>query len=202
MMSTPRSFCAPIMSAPSRPQRRGRALPGIAAVQQQRVRPRGAQALHERGEVRVAADLAVAARGTLEIEVGEGVRRGAARADAEMLQEGFTHEVRRTPGRFGNADIHARLAEVHWQQLRVRIGHVQQRNIAERRQIVELAGSLRRGCTRAQACPRRRGEGQEPEKLASLHGGYSMIARRRDYQPPLLTDQNCAVARSASGYRQ
>ena len=40
----------------------------------------GAQLLHQRGEVREAADLAVGARGVLEVEVGEGVGLGACRA--------------------------------------------------------------------------------------------------------------------------
>jgi hypothetical protein len=61
--------------APS-PERGRRALPVVAAVEQQRVRPRGAQALYQRRKMGIAADFAVAARRFHEVEVGEGVRQG------------------------------------------------------------------------------------------------------------------------------
>jgi hypothetical protein len=64
------------------PQRGGAALPGVAAVEQQRARAAGLHALDQRGQVREAADLAVAARGALEVEVGVGVRQRRARAHA------------------------------------------------------------------------------------------------------------------------
>jgi hypothetical protein len=57
-----------------RPQRGGRALPGIAAVEQQGAGARGAQALDQGGEVGEAADLAVGLRRRGEVEVGEGMR--------------------------------------------------------------------------------------------------------------------------------
>ena len=46
-----------------RPQRRRRALPGVAAVEQQRARARRPEPLHQRGEVREAAHPAVRLRG-------------------------------------------------------------------------------------------------------------------------------------------
>jgi hypothetical protein len=153
------------------PQRGGRTLPGVAAVQQQRVRARRAQTLDQRGEVRVAADLAVAVRGALEIEIGEGMRRCAARGDAEMFQERLAHQVRRAALGRAHAEIHARLAEIDGPELRVRVGHVQERYVAERRHLVELVGGLRRARAGTQARARRRGEAQQPEEFTSLHGG-------------------------------
>ena len=50
------------------PQRGGGALPGVAAVQQQRIGARGPQALDERGQMREAAHAAVAARGLGKVE--------------------------------------------------------------------------------------------------------------------------------------
>jgi hypothetical protein len=66
------------------PQGGGRALPGIAPVEQQRSRALGAQPLHQRGEMGEAADLAVGARRVLEIDCRVSVGLGGLRCDAEM----------------------------------------------------------------------------------------------------------------------
>jgi hypothetical protein len=62
----------------ARPQRGGRSLPAVAAVDEQRAGARRAQPLDQRGEVREAADLAVAAGQRLELKMGEGVSLSAA----------------------------------------------------------------------------------------------------------------------------
>ena len=67
-----------------RPQRGRRSLPRVAAVEQQRVRPRRFQSLDERGEMREAADLAVGPRRGDEIEIREGVRVDRSGLDAEV----------------------------------------------------------------------------------------------------------------------
>jgi hypothetical protein len=123
------------------PQRRGRALPAVAAVEQQRMRPRGAQALDQRRKMREAADLAVAPGQRLELEVRTGVRQRAASLQAVLLQGMLAHRV---------VDIDARLAEIHRQELRVRVRDVQQRDVAERRHVVQLGGSLGLASARAQ----------------------------------------------------
>ena len=61
----------------ARPEGGRRALPAVATVEQQGLRARGAQAPHQRRKMGQTADLAIAPRRILEIEVGEGVREGA-----------------------------------------------------------------------------------------------------------------------------
>src|SRR5688572_30085838 len=107
------------------------------------MRPRGAQALHQRGEVRVAADLAVAPRQPLEVEVREGVRPSAAWLNAKRLQECRSDDVRRPARSLAEAEIYARFAEMDRQELRVHVGDVQQAGVAEGRGFVELVGGLR-----------------------------------------------------------
>src|SRR5467141_2195244 len=64
--------------------------------------------------------------------------------------------------------IHARLAKIHRQQLPVDIREMQQRDIAERRYVVELGRGLRLARPGPQAGARRGGQGQEPEEFAPL----------------------------------
>ncbi len=68
-----------------RPERARRALPAVAAVEQQRVGPRSSQPLHQRREVGEAAGGAVAARERLEIEMGERMRQAALPFDPEFF---------------------------------------------------------------------------------------------------------------------
>ncbi len=134
------------------------------------MRARGAQALDQGRDMREAAQLAVAARRGLVVEAGEGVRQPAAARHAEMLQERLSDQVRRLARRGAHPDIEARLAEIGRQQLRMRVGDVQQRNVAEGRQLVELVGGLGRAGARAQARARGGGEGEQAQEFASLHG--------------------------------
>src|SRR3989442_6068859 len=75
----------------------------------------------------------------------------------------FTYQM----GSLSRPKIHARLAEIHRQQLPVDIGEMQQRDIAERRYVVELGRGLRLARPRPQAGARRGGQGEEPEKIAT-----------------------------------
>src|SRR2546425_7538867 len=76
----------------------------------------------------------------------------------------FTYQVRSLSG----PKIHARLAEIHRQQLPVDIGEMQEGNVAERRHVVEPGGGLRSARRGPQPGVRRGGQGQEPEKFATL----------------------------------
>ena len=121
------------------PQRGGGALPAVAAIEEQRVRSRGAQALDQRSDMRVPPQAAVATGGGCKIQRGESVRLGCAGRDAVVAEEGFPHQVRRMPV----ADVDVRLAEMDRQELRMHIGDVHERDIAEGRNVVELGGRLR-----------------------------------------------------------
>src|SRR2546425_12516153 len=75
----------------------------------------------------------------------------------------FTYQM----GSLSRPKIHARLAEIHRQQLPVDIGEMQQRDIAERRYVVELGRGLRLARPRPQAGARPGGPGGETEKIAT-----------------------------------
>src|SRR5947209_4087513 len=110
--------------------------------------------------MRIAAGLAVSASGRLEIERSEGVGSGAPRRQAEMLEERLADEMRR----LAIAQVDGRFAKMQRQQLRVHIGDVQERNVAECWNVVQLRRRLRVACPRPQRCACRRGKGQNAEK--------------------------------------
>src|SRR4029077_9262818 len=89
------------------------ALPRIAAVEDERVAGAGfrAQAVDQGFQVREAAHAAVAVRGVLIIEKGEGVGGPAARHDVEIFEERAADDVRRLSPHIADADIDARLPE-------------------------------------------------------------------------------------------
>ncbi len=157
---------------PARPQRRSRALPGIAAVEQQCAGPLGAQPLHQCREVREAANLAVGHGGLDKVETGEGMRGGRACPDAEMPQECLAHQMRWLAGSRAHTDVHARFPKVHGQQLRVTVGDVQQAHIAEGRQVVQ------RGCQVPGQSPaaieRESSRGCGGQQLQELAAGHSV----------------------------
>ena len=167
-----------------RPQRGAGALPGVAAVEQQRA-PRarlGAQAPHQRRQVREAAHPAVALGQRREIAVRERVRLAAAGRDAEALEERRADQVRRAAARRAEAEVGVRLAKVQRQQLRVAVGEVQQPQFAERRQRI---GIFARGA-RGQQPRRSRGRqhGQEFAPAQGLHGGATACrVRARPCRP-------------------
>ena len=65
------------------------------------------------------------------------MRFARSRLDAEMLEQRFADQMRRLARRVADADVHAGLAKVHRQQLRMDVGEVQQAQLAERRVVVE-----------------------------------------------------------------
>ncbi len=89
-----------------------------------------------------AADLAVNRGVMLEIEEGEGMGHPGRGRDAEMFQERVADEMRRPVRHCADADIDTGLAEIDRPQLRVAVGDVQQRHIAEGRRVVERFGGL------------------------------------------------------------
>jgi len=118
--------------------------------------------------MREAADSSIAARGTLEIEERESVRAGAVRRDAEVLEQRIADEVRRPAGGRPGSDVYAWLAEIGWQKLRVDVGEVQQRNVAEWRHVVEFGAGLGIARSGAQRRARGGGEGEEAEEFPPL----------------------------------
>ena len=71
-------------------------------------------------------------------------------------------------GSLSRPKIHARLAEIHRQQLPVDIREMQEGNVAEKRHVVELGSGLRLARPGPQAGARRGGQSEEPEKFAAL----------------------------------
>ena len=150
------------------PQRCAAALPGIAAVQQQRAGAAGAQAFDQRGQMREAADLAVAPGGLLEVEVGQRMRLGRAGLDLGGFQQLLAHQVRQPALHVAHPQVHAGLAEVNGLELRVTVGDVQEGHIAELGDVVQpLGGGLRAGVGKAaEAHAGRAGSGQHLHEFA------------------------------------
>src|SRR5437870_13278757 len=109
---------------------------GFAAVEPES-RASLAQLLDERGKIGEAAHFSVPLRRSRKIEVSKGVRFAAARLDSVAPEKGSTDQMRRKVAALPDAEIEARLAEAQRQKLRVAVGEMQQRYVAERRQIVE-----------------------------------------------------------------
>ena len=116
------------------------ALPDVAAVEQQRIAGAGirAQPVDQGFQMREAAHAAVAVRGVLKIEEGEGVGDPATRHDVEIFEEGAADDMRRFPAHIADADIDARLAEMDRLQLGVAVGQMQDADIAEAADVVEI----------------------------------------------------------------
>jgi hypothetical protein len=123
------------------PQAGGAALPGVAAVEQQRTRAAGFEHLHQRGQVGKPTHAAIAPRRLLEIQHREGVRLGRPGLQAGSLEQVLAHQVWQLPLHRADTQVDAGLAEPDRLELRVAIGHVQQRDVAEARDVVE--GALR-----------------------------------------------------------
>ena len=119
------------------PQGRGRALPGVAPIEQQRARATAFELLDQGGQVGEAADLAVAARRVGKVDVRErmGLRRTG--SDTRCLEQVFPHQVRKLPLHGPYAHVHTGFPKVNGHELRMAIGHVQQRHVAKRRQVVQ-----------------------------------------------------------------
>ena len=154
------------------PQRRGRSLPRIAAIQQQCAGTRRTKLLHERAQVRITAHRPKRAGGPNEIEIRERMRLARARLDAEASEKRLADDMGRLATRGSDAEIDAGFAEVHGTQLRVRVRDVQQMHVAERPQHVGIK-AIPRALLRSASADRqpngRRG-GERLEEFAAGHG--------------------------------
>ena len=144
------------------------ALPQIAAVEQHRVAGAdvAAQAIDQRLEMREAAKPAETGGGFFEIETGEGIGVGAVEADAEAIEKGAADQMRRAALHRADAEIDAGLAEIHRQQLRMGIGHVQDARIAEAFEIVN-AGAIGSAADARQSAGERGGTRESKEIAAA-----------------------------------
>src|SRR6267142_2441467 len=104
--------------------------------------------------MRIATELAVTRGERLEIHMRKRIGRPAAGLQAEPFQQMLADQM----GGLPIAQIHAGLAEIDWQELRVDVGNMKQGNITERRQLIELGGLLGLARARPQARARRRTE--------------------------------------------
>src|SRR5689334_20656560 len=100
-----------------------------------------------------------------------------------MVEKSRTHEMRRLSGRCPDANVHRGLAEPDRRELRMRVGEVQQRDVAERRQVVELAGRLRRAELRPERRARRRRGGENLEEISALQTTGLPATRDRAGEP-------------------
>ena len=165
------------------PQRGGRALQRIAAVEQQRpARPLGPDALDQRGQVRVATEASVARRQSRKIEIRRRVGFRAAPWDAVRPEEPLAGQIGRLPALLTDAEQRVGLAGVHGQERRMRVGEVQQRDVAERRHVEQPLGRLARLGKSARSDVRRPGDGDELHQIASRQVHVSVRPQREERQ--------------------
>ncbi len=81
-------------------------------------------------------DLAEAPCGLFEVEIGEGMCIRAAGGYRKLLEQVLANQMGWLSDRRADADVDARFAEIDGQELRVAIGEVQQRDVAEGRQLI------------------------------------------------------------------
>ena len=130
----------------ARPQRRARALPGVATVEQQSTGAAGLEALDQGGQMGKAPHLAIAAGGLVKVQMGQRMGLGRAGAQARGLEQVLTHQMRQLPAHAAHAQVDAGFAKVDGQQLRMAVGHVQKRHLTKTRRVVQaLAGGGRIG---------------------------------------------------------
>ena len=160
----------------ARPQCRGRTLPGITAVQQQRTRARGPQLFDQRGQMGEATDPPIASSGLDEVERGEGVRRRGVGLQAELFQKGLAHQMRRPVQRLTQTQVDRGLAEMDGQQLGVAVGEVQQMHIAAARRLVEPGKTpIRTHPPAARQAAGNGGRCQHLQEFAALHHGAAPL---------------------------
>ena len=148
------------------PQRRRRALPGIATIHKQTVRSGRTQAFYKRCEMRESAHFAVLTRCSLKIQERKGVRIRRAGRNAEVFQKVITNDMRGFAESLTDADVKVRLAKIHRHQLRMAIREVHQRQIAKGRDIVIHRGIGKRSAV--QGHPGRSRHGKQAHKITSV----------------------------------
>ena len=130
-----------------------------------------------------AAELAEAGSGFLEIDTGEGVGVGAIGPDGEPVEKRAAHQMRRLALHRAQPEIDARLTKIHRQQLRMRVGHVQDARVAETFDIVD-AGVVR-AARHARQDAGKRGSASELQKIPAADGH----ARSPRLSPRLIPDK-------------
>ena len=155
------------------------ALPHVAAVEEQRafLPDVVTQAVDQRLQMRKAAELAEAASGLFEIDGGEGIGVGTVGPDAEMVEKGAADQMRRPALHLADPDIDAGLAEIDRQQLRMRVGQVQDAGIAETFEIVN-GGSVG-GAGKARPSARQRGSARHLQKIPAADFHRKLSAPRQ-----------------------
>src|SRR4051812_11691680 len=93
--------------------------------------------------MREAADLAIGARGSDIVEVGERMGFARACADTEVLEQRLANEMRWTTCGRTDTEIDVRLAKAHRMELRMAIGEMQEAYVAIRHETVVKPGSRR-----------------------------------------------------------
>jgi hypothetical protein len=152
-----------------------RALPGVAAVQQQTVAVAalGAHPLDQGLEVGEAANHAELVGRLVKVEEGEGVGIDGPGGDAEVLEEGVSDDVRGLAQRGTQANVDVGLPEVDGVELGVGVGDVQQGQVAELGHLVQVRRLLGGGKDRRGQHASGTGEAQELDEFAAGdgHGG-------------------------------
>ena len=150
------------------PQGRAGTLPGVAAVQEEGTGPACPELFDQGGQVCETADLAIALGCFFEVKAGQRMRLRRTRANASRLEQVFTNQVGQLPLHGAHAQVDAGLTEVTRHQLRMAIGHVQKRHIAETRGVVKPGAGRRGVCIgpRAQAHSCHGAGAQHLKKLA------------------------------------
>jgi len=93
--------------------------------------------------VREATELAEAPRGFFVIERGEGVGFGTVGPYSKAIEKGAADQMRRLSRHRADAEIDARLSRKGRQQLRMRVGNMENARIAEALEVVR-AGAIGR----------------------------------------------------------
>ena len=122
------------------PQGCRRTLPGVAAIKQQSTGTLSTHAIDQRGQVRKTTDLAITLRRSFKVQTGQRMRQRGIGLHASGPKQMFAHQVRQLTVGLAQAQVHVRLAEMHGQQLRVAICHVQKRHLTETRHVVQTFG--------------------------------------------------------------
>ncbi len=154
-------------------------LPGVAAVEQDdAVAALGPDGIDDRGDAVEAADPPVGAGQRDEILAGQRMGcRGAAR-DIEVTEKISRSGLRRIASGVRQRHMRRRFAQEHRDQLRMQVGDMDQRDIAERRELEQLV--LTQPLLREGAAPRAGPQGREGG------GGLQKFASRRHRSPKML----------------
>ena len=117
-------------------ERRQRALPGVATVQEQRVvRTFGAHRLDQGHHPVDTADAAVFLGERSEIVARQRIGLGRTRLDPVVSEEILTRDMRRQALDLADPDVNRGFAEIDRRQLRVHVGEMQQRHLAHRLEV-------------------------------------------------------------------